>query len=352
MPGTDHRAPEGLESTSADTRSGGQEGEAGEQEAEEQEGKERPGLRIETVAFESHGDRCEADLYLPTVGEAPWPVVVMGHVFGAERTWGLAPVAERFARAGMAGLAFDYRHLGGSDGQPRRLIDPERQLQDWRAALEYVESLEAVEGDRIALWGTSFSGGHVLEVARRADGAAEAQRATIRAVVSQVPFVDGRATVAHQTRDRGVRSRIGMLGRAVADRVGAVFGLDPIEVPVVSEPGDGGLVDSPGAMAGFGALVPDGVDLVNRSPARIVLDLPFYRPGRRAEEIDVPVHVVVAAEDRLLPAGPTEAMLERMPDASVHRVSAGHFDVLRAPWIDPVVDRQVAVLSAALGVDG
>ena len=139
MPGSDYRPFDGLESTSADTRSA--------PSARTEGGHAR--VRTETVAFESQGERCEADLSLPTGGDRPWPVVVMGHVFGAERTWGLAPVAERFARAGIAGLAFDYRHLGGSEGKPRRLIDPERQLQDWRAALEYVESLAADARDQL-----------------------------------------------------------------------------------------------------------------------------------------------------------------------------------------------------------
>jgi len=300
-------------------------------------------IRPEAVTFESEGVRCEADLYLPRDGEPPWPTVVLAHVFGAERTWGLSRFAERFARAGLAALVFDYRHLGDSDGTPRRLIDPDRQQDDWAAALEYVRSLDEVDEERVALWGSSFSGGHALEVAR--------QDPAVRAVVAQVPFVDGRATVAHQTSDRSTRSRMGMMARAVADRALAVVGLGPVCVPMVSEPGEGGLVDSPGAETGFLALVPDGEEPVNSTPARIVLDLPFYRPGRRADEVDVPVHVVVAEEDRLLPRGPTERAIDRLADPSVHRVSTGHFGVHYDPWFEPVVEEQVAFLSDALAVD-
>ena len=301
-------------------------------------------IRPEVVTFESDGVRCEGDLYLPRDGEPPWPAVAMAHVFGAERAWGLAPFAERFARAGLAALVFDYRHLGGSDGTPRRLVDPDRQQDDWAAALEYVRSLDEVDEERVAVWGSSFSGGHALDVARR-DSA-------VRAVVAQVPFVDGRATVAHQTSDRSTRSRLSMMARALADRAIGVVGLGPVCVPMVSEPGEGGLVDSPGAEEGFLALVPDGDEPVNSTPARVVLDFPFYRPGRRADEVDVPVHVVVGEEDRLLPHGPTERTIDSLADPSVHRVPTGHFGVHYDPWFEPVVEAQVAFLTEALSVDG
>jgi pimeloyl-ACP methyl ester carboxylesterase len=282
----------------------------------------------------------------------------MAHVFGAERRWGLAPFAERFARAGIAALVFDYRHLGGSDGVPRRLVDPGRQLEDWRSAIDFVRAREAVDAERVALWGSSFSGGHVLVTASREPG--------IAAVVAQVPFLDGRATIAHQSRDSGPIERLRTIGLGVADRFGAAIGRGPICMPIVSAPGDGGLVDSPGAMAGFESLAPEAIEEqavvegreanetmrpINRTPARVVLDLPSYRPGRSADAIDAPVHVVVAEEDRLLPPGPTERLIRRLSDPSVDRVPAGHFDVHGDPWFEPVVNEQVAFLTEAVTID-
>jgi hypothetical protein len=65
----------------------------------------------------------------------------MAHGFGAERTFGLEPFAERFAQAGLAAFVFDYRCFGDSEGQPRNLVSPRRHLQDWEAALSYVKGL-------------------------------------------------------------------------------------------------------------------------------------------------------------------------------------------------------------------
>ncbi|MFI5897348.1 hypothetical protein ACIA5D_45375 [Actinoplanes sp. NPDC051513] len=42
--------------------------------------------------------------------------------------------AERFHEAGFSVLAFDYRHLGESDGQPRLVLPIRDQLADWEAS--------------------------------------------------------------------------------------------------------------------------------------------------------------------------------------------------------------------------
>jgi len=113
------------------------------------------------VAFPSDGDDCRAWLFMPEA-ERP-PVVILGHGLGGTREYGLEPYAQRFADAGIAALLFTYRHFGDSGGQPRQLLDIERQLGDWGAALAYARSRDGIDHDRIALWGTSFAGGHVIE---------------------------------------------------------------------------------------------------------------------------------------------------------------------------------------------
>ena len=298
----------------------------------------------ERISFESGGERCEADLYRPTSTDPPWPAVLLANVFGAPRAWTLGRFAERFAASGVAAVPFDYRGFGTSEGAPRRLVDPGRQLADWRAALEHVRSLEVVDADRVAAWGSSFSGGHALAIAR--------EDPALGGAVAIAPFVDGRAVMAHQTSHLGPVEQARFLAVASADRLLGAAGLGPLELPIVSEPHGGGLVDTPGAEAGFLTLVPEGVEVVNRMPARVLLDLPFHRPGVPAGDVEVPVHVVIAEGDRLLPLGPTERLVDRLPDASVHRVPTGHFGPHSDPWFDEVVERQVAFLGEALAVEG
>lgn len=296
----------------------------------------------ELQSFESGGVRCDADFYTPVGSDPPWPAVVLANVFGAPRSWGLARFAKRFATAGLAACVFDYRHFGTSGGTPRRLVSPARQIEDWRAVLTHIRSMDVVDTERVAIWGTSFSGGHVIAVAR--------DDPAISAVVSMVPFVDGRAVMAHQTDHLRSFERIRTFTIALADRIGGSVGLGPFELPIVSEPHGGGLVDTPGAKNGFLSLVPAGDEVVNRMPARVILDLPFYRPGIQVSEVDVPVHVVIADEDRLLPIEPMERLVDRLPEAKVHRVEAAHFEIHKDPWFEEVIERQVAFLTGALGM--
>src|SRR5947209_12920561 len=130
----------------------------------------RTSTRLDVV-FPSSGDECRAWLFMPDA-ERP-PLVILGHGLGATREYGLEPYAQRFAAAGIAALVFTYRHFGDSGGQPRQLLDIERQLGDWAAAIAYARTLEEIHSRRIALWGTSFAGGHVIEAAAR-DGSVAA----------------------------------------------------------------------------------------------------------------------------------------------------------------------------------
>ena len=113
-----------------------------------------------------------------------WPMVILAHGCGAVVEAGLIPYAERFAEAGMYVLAFDYRYFGMSDGEPRELLSMEMELADWAAALAYARSMDEVDNERIAIWGSSMAGGPVIEVAARDEG-------EIAAIVAHVPMASG-----------------------------------------------------------------------------------------------------------------------------------------------------------------
>ena len=94
----------------------------------------------------------------------------------------LEPFARRFAEAGIAALLFDYRGFGASGGEPRQRVFPRDQMEDYRSALTWLSMQPEIDADRLGVWGTSFSGGHVLHVA--------AYDPRVKAVVSQVGAMD------------------------------------------------------------------------------------------------------------------------------------------------------------------
>jgi dienelactone hydrolase len=108
---------------------------------------------------------------------------VLAHGWSGVREQRLDAFAERFAAAGIAALVFDYRYFGASEGEPRQLLDIDSQLDDWDSAVAYVCTRPDIDPGRVALWGTSLSGGLVLTTAAR--------DRRVAAVVSQVPYVDG-----------------------------------------------------------------------------------------------------------------------------------------------------------------
>ena len=91
--------------------------------------------------------------------------------------------AQMYAEAGLAALLFDYRNFGSSDGARRQHIDPNSQIEDYRNAISFAETLDEVDADRIGVWGLSYSGGHVLVV-----GATDPR---VKCIASQIPVVDG-----------------------------------------------------------------------------------------------------------------------------------------------------------------
>lgn len=140
------------------------------------------GLGIRKVEFLSEADLVRGTLYVPDAS-GPLPAVALGHGWGMVAGGDLEDYARAIAARGIICLSFDFRRLGASDGLPRQEIDPAWQIEDYRSAITYLTALPEVDADRIGIWGSSYSGGHVLQVA--------ATDARVRCVVSQVPTISG-----------------------------------------------------------------------------------------------------------------------------------------------------------------
>src|SRR4051812_41466449 len=106
----------------------------------------------------------DAWFYRPDQGTGPFPVVVMSHGLATLKAMGLDAFAQVFCDAGFACLVYDHRNFGSSEGEPRNELNPWAQVHDMRDVISYARNLPEVDPERLGLWGTSFSGGHVLVV--------------------------------------------------------------------------------------------------------------------------------------------------------------------------------------------
>lgn len=285
--------------------------------------------------FTSHGTRCSGWLYLPP-GAAPPPVVVMAHGFAAEKTFRLPAFAQRFAAEGMAVFLFDYRCFGGSDGRPRNLVDPHRHIQDWEAAISHVRTLPGIDHRRIALWGVSFSGGHVMVVASRDPG--------ISAIVSQVPFVDSLPVLRRIGAGQFLRGAIA----AQRDLLRMITGRRPWCMPVVGDPGSMACLTAPGFKEGYLSIVPEGSGWKNECPARIGFTLPGYRPISSARRVTCPALIVLGETDSLISPASVEKAASAMARAELVRLPVGHFEPYTGEWFEITVDMEARFLTEHL----
>jgi len=157
----------------------------------------------------SEGTRMSAEVFAPKVPKTEkLPTIVMSHGWGGTAAL-LRPDAVAFARAGYLVVTFDYRGWGKSnsrlilaekslerkDGklvaevkEVREVVDPIDQTTDILNAIHWVVGEKQCDSERIGLWGSSYSGGHVVYVAARDP--------RVKAFVSQVGAMDSRWAIA------------------------------------------------------------------------------------------------------------------------------------------------------------
>lgn len=287
------------------------------------------------VTFPSGDSRCAGWLYLPKGVVSP-PVVVLGHGLGATREMRLDAFAERFTQAGIAALAFTYRHFGDSGGRPRQLLSIKRQLTDWDSAIAYVKTRRTVDPARVAVWGSSFGGGHAITVASR--------HPELRAAVAQCPFTDGLASALALGPLASLRITP-VLARDLASRM---RGKAPAMVPIAGPPGSPALMNAPDALPGYEALQPPGRTFRNEVAARVIPTIAAYRPGRAAKKVAIPILFCVSNTDSVTPPAQTLRYASTAPQGEIKRYDAGHFDFYTGDTFEALVGDQIEFLTRQL----
>ena len=199
------------------------------------------GVEWREAVIWSEGVRLHAEVFSPRGGEAKLPTILMAHGWGGTAR-SLRPDAEVFAKAGYLAVTFDYRGWGESDprvvlAEPapeerpggrftaevieiREVVDPVEQTRDWLNALHWVHGESRCDASRIGLWGSSYSGGHVLWVA--------AHDKRVKAIFSQVGGMDSRFVVATPQAEQ----------RTLSDATRRARGMLPYPKPSAQEVGN------------------------------------------------------------------------------------------------------------------
>lgn len=288
------------------------------------------------LRFSSGDTTCAADVYLPANATVRMPCVVMGHGFTGTRDLGLASYATRFAAAGIAALVFDYRHFGTSGGEPRQLLSVREQLEDWRAAIAFARQLPEVDPERVAIWGTSLSGGHVVAIA--------SDDAAIAAVVAQVPWLGIARGHASPWR---VTTLVSLVAAAIGDMLRAQRGRAPLLVSVVGRPGQLAVFTGDDAAAFARRFAASAPTWRNEIAARSLLQLLRYRPHEAAGRLAMPLLLCVAERDRYASPELARRVADAAPRSELRTYPIEHFDAYLGEH-EALVEDQVAFLTRTL----
>jgi fermentation-respiration switch protein FrsA (DUF1100 family) len=272
--------------------------------------------RIDVEFLTQDGTKLAAWLFRPADVGTPCPAVTMAHGFGATRFHGLEPLAKALAQAGFVVLLHDHRNFGGSGGHPRQDIDPWRQIEDWRRAISYLETLDYVDSSRIGLWGTSYSGGHAIVL-----GATDRR---LKAIVSQVPTIDGFAAGQRRVNPAAVAGLEEIFNE---DQRAQLRGEPPRTQRLVdADPNVPAQYHTPDTVRFLSQEVPSGMwknEITIQSNRRARM----YEPGRWIDRVSpTPLLVIATTHDTTAPTDLVLAAYERaLEPKSLVLIPGGHY---------------------------
>jgi uncharacterized protein len=256
-------------------------------------------------------------LFVPEGQTAPRPAITMAHGYAGTKYHGLEPLAEAYAESGFVVLLHDHRNFGDSGGEPRHDVNPWQQISDWRRAISWLQERPKVDENRIGLWGTSYAGGHAIVL-----GATDRR---IKAVVAQVPTIDGYATGLRRVAPETVAA---LEARFAADERAQLRGEPPANQLIVSDdPAKPASYNAPDAVSFYLQPIPDGI-WENKVTVRSTRWARMYAPGEFVERVSpTPLPMVVATHDHVAVTDLALKAYERaLEPKRLVMIRGGHFD--------------------------
>ena len=281
------------------------------------------------IQFRSDGEHCAGRLYIPSKEKKTGAGIVLAHGFAGTMDSALYDYAKFFSDQGFHVLTFDYRGFGLSEGKKRQFISVPMQKTDWRAAIDYMRGLDAVDAGRIGLWGYSFSGGHVLHLAT--------EDASISAVVAQCPHVDNFASMALSQQYRDKKTTDKFKGLIFRDWLGGFIGRTPNYMNIVATEDDTmAALCAPEAVEYFDVA---GSSWLNKVALRSFISGKFSMNNaiELVDQYRTPTLLQVADNDQTVSNEAILSFARRVGSiAETKHYPCGHFSIAKAPHIKNV----------------
>ena len=298
-------------------------------------------LMTQSVELKSGNTICRGVLYEPKRGEGNGAGIVLAHGFAGTIDSGLLEYAEGFAKAGFHALAFDYRGFGLSDGAPRQHISVPQQREDWRAAITHLRTHEAVDADRIGLWGISFSGGHVIYLAHEDDA--------IRGLVAQVPAVDAHLNAMLGNYKRGAEASEALIKVVKKDLKDSFLGGQHNMLAVAPEANKGPAILGASEAQIYPKIA--GETWHNRVTARSLLTGKFElnNATELSDVLTTPMLLQISVDDETVSNESIKTFARRCGSlATLKQYDGGHFSLLQTPGRQQALDDAVTFFQSQL----
>jgi uncharacterized protein len=167
---------------------------------------------INRVTFQSEGETVVGNLYLPAnykSGDKLPTVIVAGSWMTIKEQMSGA-YAQKLADRGFAALAFDFRSWGESDGKLRSFESPTVKIADIKNAVSFLQTVDAVDADRIAGLGICASAGYMA--------VATAEDTRIKSLITVAPWIHDPKIVETVYGGKSSVQKLITTGQAAADK--------------------------------------------------------------------------------------------------------------------------------------
>jgi len=213
-------------------------------------------------------------------------------------------------------------------GEPMNLVSPTMHLEDWESALHFViTKIKNVDSYNIAIWGSSFSGGHVVVTAAKSQ-----YKTRIKAVLSQVPYLRATSSLlARASNYTTLKTMVQLIFFACVDIAREWMGLSRYYVPVYGNVENTAILSSPSSV-GYSSIIPQNPrgGWLNKCPASIAITTLFYNPFSFASDVKAPIFMIGDLKDDLCPIDDVKELAKNLNHLTLKETNLGHF----SPYLD------------------
>ncbi|MGB4776255.1 MAG: alpha/beta fold hydrolase [Daejeonella sp.] len=296
------------------------------------------GKRITVNIPAIDGSIIEGWLYIPEVENCP--IVVLAPGLTSTKECFLEIYAWSFVSKGIAALTIDFRTFGGSEGTPRHWVSPKRQVEDYLSTISFITNhlckTNSINPNKIAIWGSSFSGGVAVKLAAVFPD-------KVKAVIAQVPYLKN----SKETEPKGL-TMLRFICLTLIDTIRSFVSektkikLSPVYVTAFAKTNEFAFsktdenpsrdhkkfknIQSPFWKE---VMRPLRGGWENKMLARVFIEMGEYEPMKFVDKITQPIYLISASDDKeILPEFIDEAYESiNHKNKKITKIKGGHYDV-------------------------